>query len=157
MEESQYAVRNGDHRLEYFTGVAFIILGGLVAAVTSPLQIEKGSWLAAYLVLIAGVAQCLLSKQPEFLALRTAASGGLWIRYTTWNLGNLLVVIGALTSQPIITDIGGAILIIRLVQALLDTRGSTQKLRANILRVIYLILIVSVPNGLVLTHLRSME
>ncbi len=38
-------------------GALFIVLGGLVAAVTGPLDLVQGSWLAAYLVLVCGVAQ----------------------------------------------------------------------------------------------------
>lgn len=143
-------------RLEFYAGVFFVIVGGLIAAVTSPLNIEKGSWLAAYVVLIAGVAQCLLSEQPKFLAIPHQKVNGIWIRFGTWNLGNLLVVIGALSSEPILTDIGGVILIIRLVQAILDTRGSRLPVRVNILRAVYVIIVISIPIGLTLTHLRSL-
>ncbi|MGB3413517.1 MAG: hypothetical protein WBA28_02245 [Microbacteriaceae bacterium] len=139
----------------YGIGVAFIVLGGMVAAFAGPLQFEKGSWLAAYLVLILGVAQCILSRQSEFLGLTPPATNPTILRIAAWNLGNALVITGALSSQPIISDIGGVLLIIALVLALLDTRGSNHKIQAGILRAIYLILIVSIPIGLTLTHLRS--
>src|SRR5699024_6451784 len=35
-------------------GRVFVLIGGAVAAVASPLSLNKGSWLAAYLVLVAG-------------------------------------------------------------------------------------------------------
>ncbi|GAC1387204.1 MAG: hypothetical protein NVSMB43_26700 [Pseudarthrobacter sp.] len=34
-------------RAGYALGVGFIVLGGLVAAVTGPLHLDRGSWLAA--------------------------------------------------------------------------------------------------------------
>ena len=39
------------------TGICSVALGGLVAAVAQPLDLAHGSWLAAYLVLVGGVAQ----------------------------------------------------------------------------------------------------
>jgi hypothetical protein len=40
-----------------FVGASCVVLGGLVAAFTGPLQLTDGSWLAAYLVLVCGEAQ----------------------------------------------------------------------------------------------------
>lgn len=34
------------------TGVGCVVLGGVIAAVTGPLDLAHGSWLAAYLVLV---------------------------------------------------------------------------------------------------------
>jgi len=42
-------------RAGYTLGAALVVVGGLVAAVTSPLALAKGSWLAAFLVLVCGV------------------------------------------------------------------------------------------------------
>ncbi|MCE5292393.1 MAG: hypothetical protein LLG14_24605, partial [Nocardiaceae bacterium] len=43
-------------------GMSQVILGGLVAAVTRPLALTHGSWLAAYLVLVGGVAQYTMGR-----------------------------------------------------------------------------------------------
>ena len=45
-----------------------VVAGGLVAAVTGPLRLEHGSWAAAYLVLVGGVAQGALGIAQYFLA-----------------------------------------------------------------------------------------
>ena len=51
-------------------GACGIVLGGLVAAVTGPLELEQGSWAAAYLVLVVGVAQVVVGLAPAFFAAR---------------------------------------------------------------------------------------
>lgn len=139
----------------YAVGVAAIVLGGLVAAVASPLQFEKGSWLAAYLVLVAGVAQCVLSKQDQLVGLPTASGRLAWTTPSLWVVGNVLVVSGALLSAPFVTDLGGLLLCAALVLATLGTRGAPHVGRAWLLRAWYIALAVSIPVGLVLTHLRA--
>ena len=49
-------------------GGAAIIAGGIVAAVTDPAGWEHGSWTAAFLVLVAGVAQIGLALGQVELA-----------------------------------------------------------------------------------------
>lgn len=59
-------------------GTACVIAGGLVAAATAPAPSEHGSWAAAYLVLVAGMAQVALAMEQGMLAqapLRGARSG----------------------------------------------------------------------------------
>lgn len=143
------------HTVGYAVGVAGIVLGGLVAAGTAPLQLEKGSWLAAYLVLVAGVALCVLSRQDQLVGLPAAAGRTAWATPALWVIGNVLVVSGALTSTPLVTDLGGLSLCAALVLAALSTRGAPRVGRAWLLRAWYIALAVSIPIGLVLTHLRA--
>lgn len=135
--------------------LAFVIAGGLVAAVTGPLHLTKGSWLSAYLVLVAGVALGLLARQPRIIEAPTPPPGRGWAVIWLWIAGNALVVIGALASAPILTDIGGVALAVVLVLALIATRSARRTALAWVLRAAYVILIVSIPVGLTLTHLRS--
>ena len=44
------------------TGIGSVVLGGLVAAVTEPLDLTHGSWVAAYLVLVGGVGQGAMGR-----------------------------------------------------------------------------------------------
>ncbi|MGO1968418.1 hypothetical protein, partial [Corynebacterium casei] len=88
-------------------GGVFVLLGGAVAAVTSPLGIEKGSWLAAYLVLVAGVPVYLVG---QFIAHWLAGRGG-WALLIGWNLGNAAVIVGSLLSLPLLVDVGGIVLL----------------------------------------------
>ncbi|WP_157005887.1 hypothetical protein [Agromyces laixinhei] len=138
-------------------GVALIVIGGLVAAVTGPLQLERGSWLAAYLVLVGGVAQSLISRVLEPAA--WAAGRGGWATIAAWNVGNLLVIVGALTRVPLIADLGGLMIVAPLVVALrtvfaTPSAGSGRVARALMALPLFVVLI-GVPVGLALTHLRA--
>lgn len=139
----------------YGIGVGCIVLGGLIAAVTGPMQLEKGSWLAAYLVLIGGVAMCVLSLQHHYIDVAAPTARRQWAVTGLWSLGNVLVVTGALTSNALLTDAGGIVLWVVLVIALLNSRGARRVWVAWALRALYVILIMSIPIGLILTHLRS--
>lgn len=151
-----YSVRNSlPARTGYSLALAFIVFGGLIAAVTGPLALAKGSWLSAYLVLVAGVALGLLSRQTRILETPSTPPGREWAVICLWTGGNTPVVLGTLTSTPILTDVGGAVLVAVLILALLATRSARRAVLAWVLRAAYVILIISVPIGLTLTHLRS--
>lgn len=83
-----------------FVAVAgvMIVAGGLVAAINSAAPFAHGSWLAAYLVLVGGVAQlllgvgCLALPAPRLSARLRGAQLGLW------NAGNAAVAAGVLTG-----------------------------------------------------------
>ncbi|WP_445154723.1 hypothetical protein ACTWLI_00130 [Arthrobacter sp. Hor0625] len=142
-------------RLGYAAGVGFIVLGGLVAAVAGPLHFDRGSWLAAYLVLVCGVAQCAISSQSRILGAAPLPPAQRWALFGCWNTGNALVIVGALVSIPLITDAGGLLLVAGLALAGAGTRHSQRLMMALLLRAFYLVLVVSVPVGLVLSHLRA--
>lgn len=142
-------------RVGYGLGVAFVVAGGLTAAVTGPFKLAKGSWLAAYLVLICGVAQCLLSRQAAMLGREPPDRDHPWVRPVAWNTGNGLVVLGALSSRPPVADADGILLIGGLVLAAIETRRATRPRRATIVRVVHGLLAVSAAIGLTLTHQRS--
>ncbi|WP_441399947.1 hypothetical protein [Arthrobacter sp. 2YAF22_2] len=142
-------------RVGYAAGVGFIVLGGLVAAIAGPLHFDRGSWLAAYLVLVCGVAQCAISNQRRFLGAEPVRPAQGWALFGCWNTGNALVIVGALLSIPLITDAGGLLLVAGLVLAGARTRHAQRPMRAALLRAFYVVLVVSVPVGLVLSHLRA--
>lgn len=136
-------------------GSVAIIAGGVVAAVTRPLGFEEGSWLAAYLVLVGGVAliglgtgQALFSPEPPT---STSTSGQL----IAWVASSTAVVVGTLTSTPAVTAIGGAVLLVVLVTFVVSVRGSTSTgVAIWLYRAILLVLVVSIPIGLVLAWQR---
>ncbi|MEF3405352.1 hypothetical protein [Agromyces sp. CCNWLW203] len=146
-------------------GIALIVVGGLVAAITGPLQLERGSWLAAYLVLVGGVTQCLLARVLEHAPWAFGRGG--WVTIAAWNAGNLLVIGGALARVPVIADAGGLLIAVPLVVALRTTfasRSSPRSVPAAVMpgrvsravtALALIVVLVGVPVGLVLTHLRS--
>lgn len=137
-------------------GAASVIVGGLVAAVTSPLHLAHGSWASAYLVLVNGVAQIALGKAQAALA-------GTPPRHTTiaelaaWNAGSAAVIGGTLVRLPIIVDVGGVLLVVALALMIATVRGTTAGPRWALwtYRLLLVIVLVSIPIGLVLAHLRA--
>lgn len=139
----------------YWTGAAQVVAGGLVAAVASPLDLAKGSWLAAYLVLVGGVAQCVIGRAQEAFA-PASVPGRTWqTQFAAWNLGNLLVVVGSLTSTPYVVDAGGLLLLITLALAVWTTRSAPPGALLWAFRLVLLVLAVTMPIGLLLAHLRA--
>ena len=142
-------------------GYASIVTGGMVAAVTGPLGLERGSWVAAYLVLVGGVAQLALGWVPGELGQATAGRNA-WLLVGAWNLGNVLVITGTLTTAPLGVDVGSVLLVVALLLAIraLLRAGSAraeQRVRRRLLGRVYLgllvLLTVSIPVGIVLAHL----
>jgi hypothetical protein len=138
----------------YAVGAALIVVGGMVAAVTSPVALAKGSWLAAYLVLVCGVAQCVLAREGAS-TVTDAAAGRLRLSLVGWNGGNALVIVGVLTAMPIVVDVGGVLLLAVLIGALVATRHHAASARLMLYRIALVLLIVSIPVGLILAHVRA--
>jgi hypothetical protein len=141
-------------------GVCSVVLGGLVAAVTGPLDLAHGSWLAAYLVLVGGVAQCAMGqarfRRPEVIPPRRG-----WAQIGCWTVGNAVVIGGTLAGEPWAVDVGSALLVIALAIALHAARpsagaaaGGMSALVGHAYRVLLLVLAVSIPVGVALAHLR---
>lgn len=142
-------------------GSGFVLLGGAVAAVTGPLELAKGSWLAAYLVLVCGVPQYLIGRMISHWQIGRAG----WVLLTCWNLGNAAVIAGTLLTATYLVDVGGVILLIPLLLLLwivirlkqpTDGVPGRGAITARWLPVVLLLaLIVSIPIGLVLAHVRA--
>jgi hypothetical protein len=144
-------------------GVSSVMLGGLVAAVTGPLELAHGSWLAAYLVLVGGVAQATMG-QPRFRRAEVTQPRRGWVQIGSWNLGNAMVIGGTLTGVPPAVDLGSVALIIALAIAFHAARPSpgasapstaarTSPLLDGAYRALLLVLACSVPVGILLSHL----
>lgn len=146
-------------------GCCCIVLGGLVAAVTGPLDWARGSWLAAYLVLVCGVAQYAMGHartwNPEAAQPRSRG----WAQLGAWNLGNAVVIGGTLAGEPLVVDLGSVLLIIALAIALHSARTHAGTAARSVVepvsplvhlayRALLVVLVVSIPTGMVLSHLR---
>ena len=143
-------------------GYLCIVAGGLVAAVTGPLDLVHGSWAAAYLVLVGGIGQLALGWVPGVLA-RPTDGRSAWVVLLAWNLGNAAVIAGTLTDRTLGVDVGSALLVLALLLALVALSGWRSEVRAQdrwrrLLGWGYLgllvLLVVSIPVGIVLAHLR---
>lgn len=137
-------------------GWAGIFAGGLVAAVADPLDVYRGSWMAAYLVLVVGAAQVMMSWARRQWGTSRAVAG--WAQCAAWNIGSVGVIAGTLADTSLIVFVSSAVLVAALVIASLDTRSarttSGDTLRLLAYRALLVILAVSIPVGMVLSYLR---
>ena len=154
-------------------GGSFVVVGGLVAAVTGPLGLERVSWLAAYLVLVCGVAQFAIgtAQTGQGLGAEPMPWARGWVQLTCLNLGNVAIIVGTLVWEPLLVDSAVVLLLVAFGIALyavrpwasqpmgvlagLHERGSGGRLFLWGYRVFLLLLVVSLPVGSVLAHLRS--
>lgn len=96
-------------------GATAVVLGGLLAAVTGPLAIARGSWAAAYLVLVIGVAQIAFGVGRTWLSVEpTRSSNRRWVELATWNIGSLAVLVGSLLGEMWLVATGALTLLVSL-------------------------------------------
>lgn len=138
-------------------GVIATIAGGLVAAVTRPAGFAAGSWLAAYLVLVVGVAQIALGAGQAALATSLPTQRQRAIELWGWNGGATIVVAGTLASAPVLTTLGTLAVVAASWEFLVGVRAPLDDAAGWLVvsyRVIALIVVVSVPVGIVLAWVR---
>lgn len=137
-------------------GGVSVVVGGLIAAVTGPTGWEQGSWVAAFVVLVAGVAQVGLGVgQAQFTA-ASRSVGFAAAECVLWNAGCLLVVTGTLLSSPVVVSVGAAPLVAVLAMSTVAVRGRARQSRlALAYRALLIVLLVSVPVGIALAWARS--
>jgi hypothetical protein len=125
----------------------------MVAAVTAPAPTEHSSWTAAYLVLVAGVAQIGLGGGLALVPRHVPPVRWLRAQLLLWNVGNAAVVVGTLGGWLPLTDVGGLMLVATLLAAGWVTRfPRIRRWQWVCLRGALVLLLVSVPVGLVLAR-----
>jgi hypothetical protein len=146
--------------IQVVIGGCAIVLGGLTAAATGPLDIDSGSWLAAYLVLVCGAAQYAIGRVPGRIGAPAMSGPRGWSTLACWNLGNAAVIGGTLAATPIVVDIGAGALVAALVFAWLQVQqvgvGGRRVPRAApwTYRLALTGLLVGSVVGMVLAHVR---
>ncbi len=131
------------------------LAGGLIAAVTGPLELAQGSWLAAYLVLVCGVGAFGIGTMQTH-ALTRLSPWWAGAQLCAWAAGNAAVIVGSLTAIPLEVDAGVVLLEVALVIALLAAPSGAvgANLKSWAYRGLLSVLIFSAPVGSVLSHLR---
>ena len=137
-------------------GLGCIVAGGLVAAVTAPTGFPAGSWVAAYLVLVAGVAQIGLGAGQSLFAVRVPSPPVVVSELLAWNVGSAAVITGTLIGSALIVGVGGLGLAVALGLFLYAVRRSRPGLRWQLMlyRALAAVLAMSIPVGLFLSVLR---
>ncbi len=134
-----------------FAGVAGVLItaGGLVAAVNSATPFAHGSWLAAYLVLVGGVAQLVLGAAPLGLPAPLRSARLRRAQLMLWNGGIATVAVGVFTDLPAAVVAGSVVVLAALAAfAYGGGRGrSRADARVTLYRLAILLLAVSVGIG----------
>lgn len=150
-------------------GGGCVIAGGLVAAATAPAPSVHGAWAAAYLVLVAGVAQIALGAGQALLAPIVPSRRWVLAQIGAWNAGNAAVLAGTLGGVTPLVDVGGTGLVIGLTLLVAAVRGTAVRgaavrdVAARLgarwgcwplygFRLLVLVLAVSIPIGLILAR-----
>lgn len=137
-------------------GFVWITVGGMVAAVTRPTGFVLGSWTAAYLVLVGGVAQVALGAGQAWLAERPPNARRVRAEVGCWNIAVVATVAGTLGAVPLLTSLSGVPLVVALGSFLVTTKASGPAPRGvrACYRALVAIVLVSIPIGLVLAWIR---
>lgn len=139
----------------FAAGAVSIIAGGLAAAVAGPTGWERGSWVAAFLVLVTGVAQIGIGvAQVELTAIPPTARA-VAVASVLWNAGCLTVIAGTLVSNPVAVATGSAPLVATLGMSVVAVRAAvTHQRLAVAYRALIIVLLVSIPIGVGLSWAR---
>lgn len=137
-------------------GGVSIVAGGLIAAVTGPTAWDHGSWVAAFLVLVAGVSQIGVAAGQAQLAPGSATAAFVAVECVLWNTGCMTVVAGTLLSSPVTVSIGSTLLVAALGMSTLAARGSGRQPRLLVwlYRMLLMVLLGSIPIGIALAWTR---
>ena len=138
-------------------GVGAVVTGGLDAAASRPAGWERGSWTAAFLVLVVGVGQVGLAIGQSASGRRVVSTRTIVIELGSVNVGASLVIAGTLSSSPVIATIGSVLFALALVVFAHQSRG--RRGERGWLQRVYLtllaVLVVSTPIGIALSWLRA--
>ena len=141
-------------RVPLVIGAGAVVAGGLVAAVTGPAGWERGSWVAAYLVLVVGVAQLGLAAGVAWLSDPAPTRQLVGSGVVVWDLGHAAVLVGTLGRVEWAVNVGGVLIVLALLGALLAVRPNRRGWLLWTYRALVVVVLVSVPVGLVLARLR---
>jgi hypothetical protein len=137
-------------------GAASIVAGGVTAAVTRPTGFELGSWMAAYLVLVAGVAQIALGVGQARLARDVPDRAEVRIELLSWNASVILTIVGTLVGAPVVTTLGALALVFALLRFLAGVRtpAAPSNVSLALFRIVLTIVAISTPVGIALAWIR---
>lgn len=152
---SSATVRRPDRELIACAGIAgaLIVAGGLVAAVNSAAPFAHGSWLAAYLVLVGGVAQLALAGGPLLFPEPTCSRALARAQLVLWNAGTGIVAAGVLLDSNAIVVVGSVVVLAALgcfARGTGPARGPGAG-RVTAYRLVIAVLAVSVVIGIALS------
>jgi hypothetical protein len=145
---------NDEGQIFVALGAMCVIAGGCVAAASSVAPSETASWAAAYLVLVAGVAQVFLGLGQVLVARPIVSLAVCGAELACWNVGNTAVLVGVVGRFEALLLIGSALLVVALGLFAFSTRRSV--VDRGWLQIGYriglVVLTLSIPAGVVLAR-----
>ena len=110
------------------SGVAFSIAAAVAGTASVLAPFERGRWLTAYLFLVGGLAQLLLSQGQDALAsgTRQPPTALLWAQWGLWNAGTATVAVTDMAQVMAGVAVGSATMLVAL---LLYLRGARRAAR----------------------------
>lgn len=134
-------------------GVA-ILVGGLISAGTASVAGYSSAWAVAYLVLVVGVAQIAFGVGQAWLSDHRPSPRLRGAQFLAYNVGNVGVLLGTLSGNVWMVDVGGLLLVAALALFLRGVRSTTARGGWALVayRGLLLIILISVPVGLVLVR-----
>lgn len=139
-------------------GTLAIVAGGGVAAATRPTGLVVGSWLAAYLVLVAGIAQVVVGMGWAWLPSTAPDRTATATQVALWNVGVAGTVVATLVEAPLATAVAGGVLLAALVRSLRRTwtwdRSASPAWLARAHLALLVVVAVSTPIGSLLAWVR---
>jgi hypothetical protein len=139
----------------YF-GAACIVAGGLVAAASAPASSEVGTWAAAYLVLVGGVAQMVMAVAQAVLSPGRPSAFIAEVQVVLFNVGSAAVVAGTAVGIHLVGDAGSLLLLGALVLSARAVGGVAGR-AAGLYRAVVVLLVLSIPVGSVLARLHPLR
>lgn len=115
------------------------------------------AWAVAYLVLVCGVAQLVLGLGQSSLASEVPGASLLASQAVALNLSNAAVLAGTLAGIPLVTYLGAGLLVVALALFIWGVRGHQSRNTWLVwtFRAMVVVLLVSAPIGLVISHVRG--
>jgi hypothetical protein len=137
-------------------GSTSIVAGGIVAAITRPTGFDLGSWLAAYLVLVGGVAPIALGLGQALLARDAPDAGTTRRELVSWNVALVLIILGSLLGVPVLTTLGAVALVASLALFFVGVRHAASGATGVqvLYRCVIAVVLISTPIGVVLSWIR---
>jgi hypothetical protein len=134
-----------------------IVAGGLISAFSARNPTRLTSWMSAYLVLVAGLVQFGLIT--IWAGLGSPSGGIMLMALLAYNLGNIGVLAGTMEKARAayyvrLVDLGGILLALALILMLWAVRQSGFSWTMAEFVALVLIILISMPIGLVLSHRR---
>lgn len=107
-------------------GVVAIVAGGVMAAAIAHAPSRDLVWTVAYLVLVAGFAECVFGMGQAVLAPQAPTANRIWTEFWLFNLGNAGVIAGTLTGSFILVAVSTVAFLVALSLFALGVRGASR-------------------------------